>query len=63
MVGKYVTLIFVAPNGHDEGPGTRAKPFGSVSAAIEAAPAGATIVIREGTYRESLPDLSKPLTL
>ncbi|MEQ8824557.1 MAG: right-handed parallel beta-helix repeat-containing protein [Filomicrobium sp.] len=55
--------LFVAPNGSDRNRGTRKRPFRTVSAAINAAKPGSTIVIRAGTYRESLPDLSKRLTL
>ena len=55
--------LFVSPGGDDRQAGSIARPFRTVSAAIRAAAAGSTIVIRQGTYREALPDLTKPLTL
>ncbi|MGI9407808.1 MAG: right-handed parallel beta-helix repeat-containing protein, partial [Hyphomicrobiaceae bacterium] len=55
--------VFVAHEGNDVSRGTERSPLRTVSAAINAAPAGGTIVIRRGTYREALPELSKPLTL
>ena len=54
--------VFVAPNGKDRNPGTKRAPLLTIGAAMELAPSGGTIVIRRGTYRESLPDLAKPLT-
>ncbi len=55
--------LFVSPEGSDQNPGSIARPLRTVSAAIIAAKDGASIVIRQGTYREALPDLSKRLTL
>ena len=46
--------IFVAPNGNDAASGTRTGPLRTVSAAIAKAGSGATIVLRAGTYHESV---------
>ncbi|NOK61871.1 MAG: hypothetical protein GFH27_549281n7 [Chloroflexi bacterium AL-W] len=53
---------FVAPNGDDTNPGTKEAPWATPKKAVSAAPAGATIVLREGTYRGGVAVL-KPLTL
>lgn len=55
--------VFVSPHGDDRHAGTITRPFRTISAAIRAAAAGSTIVVRQGTYREALPDLTKRLTL
>jgi mannuronan 5-epimerase len=55
--------LFVAPWGNDAGAGTSAGPFRTITRAVQAAPAGATVVIRGGHYREAVPTFSKPLTL
>ncbi|NNF80027.1 MAG: right-handed parallel beta-helix repeat-containing protein [Rhizobiales bacterium] len=55
--------VFVSAFGSDQNAGTITRPLRTVSAAITAASEGGTIVIRQGTYREALPDLSKRLTL
>jgi mannuronan 5-epimerase len=54
---------FVAPNGNDANPGTQAAPWLTVAHAVAAAPAGATIVLRQGNYRESVTINGKALTL
>jgi len=41
---------YVAPNGKDNNPGTLERPFSSLTAAIEIAEPGDTILIRGGTY-------------
>jgi hypothetical protein len=46
--------IFVAPNGDDAASGTRTSPLRTVSAAIAKAARGTTIVLRAGTYHESV---------
>jgi trimeric autotransporter adhesin len=46
--------IFVAPNGDDAASGTHTSPLRTVSAAIAKAGSGATIVLRGGTYHESV---------
>lgn len=46
--------IVVAPHGRPGARGTMTDPLGTVAEAIEAAQAGATIVLRTGTYHESV---------
>jgi hypothetical protein len=46
--------IVVAPSGSDSAAGTAAAPYRTVQHAIDAAPSGATIVLRAGSYHESL---------
>lgn len=55
--------IFVAPDGRDSGAGTKDSPLRSLSAAIDRAPAGATVVLRGGTYRESAGTVRKRVTI
>ncbi len=55
--------LYVANGGSDTNPGTLAAPFATIHKAIAAAPAGGTIVVRGGTYRESLGSIGKPLTI
>jgi poly(beta-D-mannuronate) C5 epimerase len=54
---------FVAPNGNDTFSGTIKAPLRTISAAIDRAPSGTTILIRAGVYRESLGSRNKPLIL
>lgn len=54
--------IFVAQGGNNANPGTATSPKGSVAAAINAAPAGGTVVIRAGYYHEQLV-ITKAVTL
>jgi len=53
----------VSPAGDDANSGAERAPFRTITRAIQVAPAGATIVIRAGTYREAVPAFTKPLTL
>ncbi|WP_431245709.1 right-handed parallel beta-helix repeat-containing protein [Leifsonia xyli] len=46
--------VVVAPAGSDSAAGTASAPFRTVQHAIDAAPSGATIVLRAGNYHESL---------
>ena len=46
--------IFVSPDGSDANAGTVASPLRTVVAAVDAASPGATIVLRAGTYHESV---------
>ena len=55
--------LVVATDGDDGAAGTLAAPLRTVAAAIRRAPPGGTVTVRGGIYRESLPDLTKPLTL
>lgn len=56
--------FFVAPAGNDLASGTQSLPWKTVGHAVTAAPAGATIVLRGGTYHESVSfPYAKTLTL
>jgi hypothetical protein len=46
--------IFVSPSGSDSGSGSASSPFQTVGKAVSAASSGATIVLRAGTYHESV---------
>ncbi len=54
--------VYVAQGGSNANPGTAASPKASVGAAINAAPAGGTVVIRAGYYHEQLV-ITKAVTL
>ena len=65
---RHTQELFVAPTGSDDAPGTRAKPFKTISCALDKAVAGDTVTILPGRYRESLRfrsggDKNAPLTL
>ncbi len=55
--------VIVAPDGSDSAPGTISAPVATVARAIAIAPAGGTVVLREGTYHESVTIPGKALTL
>ncbi len=46
--------IFVSPSGSDSNSGTQASPVKTVNAAVSKASSGKTIVLRGGTYHESV---------
>lgn len=46
--------VYATAAGTTTGSGTAASPYGSLAKAIDSASAGATIVLRGGTYRESV---------
>jgi hypothetical protein len=46
--------LFVAPNGSDSNPGTKAKPLKSIERAVELSKAGGTVVLRGGSYHQSV---------
>ncbi|WP_299038926.1 right-handed parallel beta-helix repeat-containing protein [uncultured Pseudokineococcus sp.] len=46
--------VVVSPTGSDSAAGTAAAPFRTVTKAVAAAPAGATVVLRAGSYHESV---------
>jgi len=48
------STYYVAPTGSNSNPGTEADPFQTVSWAIQQASSGDEIILREGTYNESL---------
>ncbi|SIT49879.1 Putative sortase-sorted surface protein (fragment) [Paraburkholderia piptadeniae] len=47
-------VIYVSPNGSDTAAGTLAAPLATIQQAITKASAGATIVLREGSYHEHI---------
>jgi hypothetical protein len=54
---------FVANGGSDHNPGTIGAPFASIRKALAVVPTGGTIVVRGGTYRESLGTLPRRVTI
>jgi hypothetical protein len=46
--------IFVATTGRPGATGAQASPFAAIQAAVNAAPSGSTIVVRAGSYHESI---------
>ncbi|MCL2126277.1 MAG: S-layer homology domain-containing protein [Oscillospiraceae bacterium] len=47
--------VYVSPNGNDDtATGAIGSPYKSINAALDAAGAGATIILRGGTYREGI---------
>jgi len=44
--------FFVSPTGNDSAPGTKTKPWRTIQKAANAVPAGSTVEIRGGVYRE-----------
>jgi hypothetical protein len=54
---------FVATNGSDHNPGTLTAPFATIGHAIAVVPSASTIVVRGGTYRESLSNITKRIVL
>lgn len=55
--------IFVSPVGSDEAEGTFAAPLRTLRGAVRRAASGDTIVLREGTYRESVGMVGKRITI
>ncbi len=55
--------LFVANGGSDKGSGSRAAPFATIRKALTVAPTGGTVVVRGGTYRESLGAIRHTVTL
>lgn len=55
--------IFVATNGNDSNPGTQAAPKRNIQAAVDAAPAGGTVVIRGGVYNQPEVEIYKKVTI
>lgn len=55
--------LFVATTGSDSAAGTRKDPLRTLSAAVERADQGTTIVLREGTYRGTVGLVRKRLTI
>jgi parallel beta-helix repeat protein len=56
--------LFVAPGGNDSAAGSQAAPFRTLGAAVAKAKAGGTVVLRAGSYNESVVvPFNKPLTI
>lgn len=57
--------LFVAPNGNDEHSGSQLSPLATVKEAISRTSDGGTVVLRGGTYRQSIEDehINKAVTL
>ncbi|MGI5171135.1 DUF1565 domain-containing protein [Spirillospora sp. CA-253888] len=55
--------VFVSPAGDDAAAGDQAHPLKTVAKAVSKTAAGGTIVIRQGTYRETLGGIHKRLTI
>ncbi len=55
--------LFVANSGNDANQGTQAAPLATIAKAISKSHSGTTIVLRGGTYRESLGSVSIAVTL
>ncbi|GAA2795934.1 right-handed parallel beta-helix repeat-containing protein [Saccharopolyspora taberi] len=55
--------VFVAPNGDDSAPGNESRPLRTLGEAVRRAAAGATIVLREGTFRETVGLVGKKLSI
>ncbi len=54
---------YVASTGSDTNPGTLAAPYATIHKTIAATPAGGTIVVRGGVYRESLGAIRRKVTI
>ncbi|MBE7189863.1 MAG: right-handed parallel beta-helix repeat-containing protein [Jatrophihabitans endophyticus] len=55
--------VFVSPDGSDTATGTQADPLRTLGKALSEAPSGGTIVLRAGSYHESVQDNTKPVTV
>ena len=55
--------VFVATTGSDSAPGSAAGPVRTIARALALAPAGGTVVLRGGTYHESVTISSKQVTI
>ena len=54
---------YVSTRGNDAGAGTASSPWLTLAHAVAASPSGSTIVLRGGTYRESVQVYAKALTI
>lgn len=54
--------IYVSPTGNDAAAGTQAAPVKTIQRGVNLAPAGGTVVVRAGTYRETV-TTSKAVTV
>ena len=55
--------VFVSTTGSDSAPGTAAGPVRTIARALAMAPAGGTVVLRGGTYHETVTISSKQVTI
>jgi len=55
--------LFVSTSGSDTNRGTETAPWRTIKKAVESAPSGSTIVIRQGIYRESIQHVDKKVIL
>ena len=56
--------VFVAPGGSDKSAGTLTAPMATLAAAIARAPVGGTVVLRAGTYRQTVTsNVTKRITI
>jgi mannuronan 5-epimerase len=55
--------VFVAPTGNDAAAGTQAAPLRTVDKAVAKVPAGGTVVLRGGDYRDQIANINKRITL
>ncbi|WP_066361031.1 right-handed parallel beta-helix repeat-containing protein [Herbidospora mongoliensis] len=55
--------FFIAPTGDDASPGDIEEPWRTLAHAVETAPEGATIVLREGVYHEKVEIFRKRLAI
>ena len=51
---EQANCLYVSPDGNDQNDGTKEKPFRTLAHAANQAVAGTTVLIREGTYKETL---------
>ncbi|WP_307893457.1 right-handed parallel beta-helix repeat-containing protein [Bacillus swezeyi] len=51
---EQANCLYVSPDGNDQNEGTKEKPFHTLAHAAKEAVAGTTVMIREGTYHETL---------
>ncbi|MED2979005.1 right-handed parallel beta-helix repeat-containing protein [Bacillus swezeyi] len=51
---EQANCLYVSPDGNDQNEGTKEKPFRTLAHAAKEAVAGTTVMIREGTYHETL---------
>jgi len=57
------TARYVSPVGNDAAAGTATAPYRTLGRAVSASPSGTTVVLRGGTYRESVSFYGKQLTI
>ena len=55
--------VYVSTSGSDSAPGSAAGPVRTIARALALAPAGGTVVLRGGTYHESVTISSKKVTI